>query len=118
MTDNKPILKVRDLRTSFKTPRGTVTAVDGVSFDLYRGETLGVVGESGCGKTVTNKSIIRLLPEHVTQYGRRQRRRLSRHQSAEAVGIGNASHPWQRSRDDFSRTDDGAQPGLHRRLAN
>ena len=65
---DKPILKVRDLRTSFKTGRGTVTAVDGVSFDLYPGETLGVVGESGCGKTVTNKSIIRLLPEKVTMY--------------------------------------------------
>lgn len=65
---DKPILKVRDLRTSFKTARGIATAVDGVSFDLYPGETLGVVGESGCGKTVTNKSIIRLLPEHVTRY--------------------------------------------------
>ncbi len=64
-----PILQVRNLQTSFKTDRGMVTAVDGVSFDLFSGETLGVVGESGCGKTVTNKSIIRLLPEHVTRYG-------------------------------------------------
>ena len=69
MPEEKPILKVRDLRTSFRTDRGNVTAVDGVSFDLYPGETLGVVGESGCGKTVTNKSIIRLLPENVTMYG-------------------------------------------------
>jgi oligopeptide/dipeptide ABC transporter ATP-binding protein len=68
MAEANPILKVRNLKTSFKTGRGTVTAVDGVSFDLYPGETLGVVGESGCGKTVTNKSIIRLLPPHVTQY--------------------------------------------------
>ena len=68
MPDEKPILKVRNLRTSFKTDRGLVTAVDGVSFDLYPGETLGIVGESGCGKSVTNKSIIRLLPEHVTRY--------------------------------------------------
>lgn len=65
----EPILQVRNLQTSFKTDRGVVTAVDGVSFDLFPGETLGVVGESGCGKTVTNKSIIRLLPEHVTRYG-------------------------------------------------
>jgi len=65
----EPILQVRNLQTSFKTDRGMVTAVDGVSFDLFAGDTLGVVGESGCGKTVTNKSIIRLLPEHVTRYG-------------------------------------------------
>lgn len=65
----KPILQVRDLQTSFKTDRGSVTAVDGVSFDLYPWETLGIVGESGCGKSVTNKSIIRLLPKHVTRYG-------------------------------------------------
>lgn len=69
MPNTEPILEVRNLQTSFKTDRGMVTAVDGVSFDLFPGETLGVVGESGCGKTVTNKSIIRLLPEHVTRYG-------------------------------------------------
>ena len=69
MPSTQPILQVRNLQTSFKTDRGMVTAVDGVSFDLFPGETLGVVGESGCGKTVTNKSIIRLLPEHVTRYG-------------------------------------------------
>jgi oligopeptide/dipeptide ABC transporter ATP-binding protein len=58
----EPILKVRNLSTCFRTDRGTVTAVDDVSFDLMPGETLGIVGESGCGKTVTSKSIMRLLP--------------------------------------------------------
>ena len=62
-----------ELVTSFKTDRGQVTAVDKVSFDLFPGETLGIVGESGCGKTVTSKSIIRLLPDHVTTYGKDSR---------------------------------------------
>jgi peptide/nickel transport system ATP-binding protein len=61
----EPLLRVRDLRTYFVTDRGggTARAVDGVSLDLYPGETLGVVGESGCGKTVMSLSILRLVPE-------------------------------------------------------
>ena len=59
------LLRVRDLKTYFVTEhgRGTARAVDEVSFDLYPGETLGIVGESGCGKTVTSLSILRLVPE-------------------------------------------------------
>jgi peptide/nickel transport system ATP-binding protein len=57
-----PVLEVRDLRTYFDTRDGTVKAVDGLSFSLYPGEVLGVVGESGCGKSVTSLSIMRLLP--------------------------------------------------------
>jgi peptide/nickel transport system ATP-binding protein/oligopeptide transport system ATP-binding protein len=56
------ILEVQDLKTYFYTSRGVVKAVDGVSFHLQKGETLGLVGESGCGKSITCFSIIRLVP--------------------------------------------------------
>jgi oligopeptide/dipeptide ABC transporter ATP-binding protein len=60
---SKVTLQVEDLRTSFFTRKGEVKAVDGVSFHVHEGETFGIVGESGCGKTVTGLSILRLLPE-------------------------------------------------------
>ena len=56
------LLEVKNLRTYFDTEDGEVKAVDGISFQLKRGETLGIVGESGSGKSVTNLSIIRLIP--------------------------------------------------------
>jgi peptide/nickel transport system ATP-binding protein len=58
-----PVLEVRDLRTHFHTRRGTVRAVDGVSYAVGAGRTLGVVGESGCGKSVSALSILRLVPD-------------------------------------------------------
>lgn len=61
MTGEK-LIEVRDLRTGFETAGGLVWAVDRVSFDVNRGETLAVVGESGCGKSVTSLSIMRLIP--------------------------------------------------------
>jgi peptide/nickel transport system ATP-binding protein len=57
-----PLLEIEDLRTQIKLKQGTVHAVDGVSFHLDPGETLGIVGESGCGKTMTALSIMNLLP--------------------------------------------------------
>jgi oligopeptide/dipeptide ABC transporter ATP-binding protein len=61
------VLQVEDLHTSFFTSMGEVKAVDGVSFYVREGETLGIVGESGCGKSVTGLSILRLLPEPAGQ---------------------------------------------------
>ncbi|MEO6443597.1 MAG: ABC transporter ATP-binding protein [Gemmatimonadaceae bacterium] len=58
---SEPLLRVEDLRTYFHTEAGLARAVDGVSFSIARGETLGVVGESGCGKSVTALSLLRLV---------------------------------------------------------
>ncbi|MED1780430.1 ABC transporter ATP-binding protein [Brevibacillus fortis] len=59
-----PLLEVKNLRTTFSTELGQVTAVDGVSFQVDSGETVGLVGESGCGKSVTSLSILRLFRKH------------------------------------------------------
>ncbi|MFL5096644.1 MAG: ABC transporter ATP-binding protein, partial [Xanthobacteraceae bacterium] len=63
------LLRVSDLRTSFFTSDGEVRAVDGVSFDIGDGQTVGLVGESGCGKSVTALSIMQLLPKSTGRIG-------------------------------------------------
>jgi peptide/nickel transport system ATP-binding protein len=66
-----PLLDVQDLKTWFRTERGTVRAVDGVSFTVERGQTIGIVGESGSGKTVLSRSVMGLLPaQNVIRQGR------------------------------------------------
>ena len=58
MTDK--LLEIKGLKQHFFTSKGTIKAVDGLTFDIFRGETLGLVGESGCGKSTTGRTIIRL----------------------------------------------------------
>ena len=65
MQQTEPVLQVQQLVTQFRTKHGYVTAVDGVSFTVHKGETLGIVGESGCGKSVTSLSVLRLLPNGI-----------------------------------------------------
>ena len=61
MSDKKVLLEVKDLKKYFSTPKGMLHAVDGVTFSINEGETLGIVGESGCGKSTTGRVILRLL---------------------------------------------------------
>ena len=63
MGEDRPLLEVDDLKTWFATDAGMLRAVDGVSFEVHAGRTLGIVGESGCGKSVTSLSIMGLVPE-------------------------------------------------------
>ena len=69
MTSQSPLLSVHDLKVEFPLDEGTVKAVDGVSLDVYAGQVFGIVGESGCGKSVTMKAILRIIepPGRITQ---------------------------------------------------
>lgn len=69
MTSAQPLLSIRDLKVEFPLDEGTVKAVDGVSLDVYAGQVFGIVGESGCGKSVTMKAILRIIepPGRISQ---------------------------------------------------
>ena len=105
-----PLLQVNDLRTSFFTSDGEVRAVDGVTFDIDDGRTVGLVGESGCGKSVTALSIIQLLPRAPGRIVGGERP-VSRHGSRAPPRRGDAPHPRQRDLDDLPGADDLAQSG-------
>ncbi|MEG1971961.1 MAG: ATP-binding cassette domain-containing protein, partial [Oscillospiraceae bacterium] len=64
MPNSETLLNVKNLRTWFNSPEGVVKSVNGVSFHIDKGETLALVGESGCGKTVTSLSLIKLIGEN------------------------------------------------------
>lgn len=76
------LLQVEDLRTCFQTEQGLVKAVDGVTFNVGRGETLGIVGESGCGKSITALSILNMVPQ---PRGRIEGGQIQYYKSADAV---------------------------------
>ena len=63
MIENHPLLEVNDLKVYFQIEQGIVKAIDGASFDIRQGESLDVVGESGCGKSVTALSVMLLHPQ-------------------------------------------------------
>lgn len=80
------ILEVKNLKKYFQTPKGTLHAVDDVTFTIERGKTLGIVGESGCGKSTTGRTILRLLEptsgevlfegKDVTKYNKDEMRKM------------------------------------------
>ena len=107
------LLQVRDLHVTFVTPDRTVHAVNGVSFDLKRGETLGILGESGSGKSVTLRSILRLHPEHRTRWSGSIKLEGDEVLDMGARRAGRPARPA--GRHDLPGAGDGLRPGLHHR---
>ena len=66
---SEKLLEVKDLRVAFNTSSGTVNALNGVSFDIMKNESVGIVGESGCGKSVTARAIMRILEKNGVMQG-------------------------------------------------
>lgn len=88
---NEPLVEVKDLRVEFDVRAGIIKAVDGLTFDIRRGETLGVIGESGCGKSMTARAILNMIPKpgKVTNGEVLYYRRLKRDGKSEAVDVVN-----------------------------
>ena len=112
-----PLLDVTDVQTYFKTERGLVRAVDGVSLTLERGKTLGVVGESGSGKSVLSRSIMGLLPEQRRAPRQHQvrgpRDRVGRHRD-DAPVLGHADVDGLPGPDDVAEPGDADRQADHR----
>ena len=87
-----PLIEIKDLVTAFHTSEGRVPAVDGVSLSIKRGRTLGLVGESGCGKSVTAMSILRL----VSSPGRIESGSITFTTESESIDIVNAAEKQMR----------------------
>ena len=112
MTEQTPLIEVDNLRVRLNTSRGPADAVRGVSFSLARGETLGLIGESGCGKSVTAMALMGLLPESAVISG------SIRLDGQELVGLAEADYcklRGNRDQHDLSGADDGAQSDAHGR---
>ena len=84
MTTSTPLLSVKNLKTYFPLDDGVVKAVDGVSFDIQSGRTLGIVGESGCGKSITARTILGI----VDRPGKIGQQRVARRLVADVTGDG------------------------------
>jgi ABC-type dipeptide/oligopeptide/nickel transport system ATPase component len=106
-----PLLSVRDLVVEFPTRRGTLTAIDRLSFDIARGEVLGMVGESGAGKSLTGAAIIGLLEPPGRIAGARSG---STGSASTTSRRGDAAHPGQADRHGLPGPADEPQPALHR----
>ena len=110
-----PLLEVEDLHVHFATERGVVHAVNGISFSVATGETLGLVGESGCGKSVTALALMGILPRNGRVV---QRQRARRRTGADrALRTGAAADPRRRDRDHLPGPDDQPESGAHDREA-
>lgn len=112
----EPLLSVRDLRVSFRVQKKLLQAVRGVSFDLHTQEILGIVGESGCGKTAMAKAIVQLLPIHSSEIAGEALFNSENLLSLKKKEMEKSA--WKGDRDDLSGSDDLSQSDHENRKAN